>query len=132
MLTKKNNDFLSEAQETEGILNYSEHKLRIEKFVRDFSLKEKLNCLILRLPALLYPGVKFNFFARLLQKIKNKEAGTFYNPERKLVALIHLDDIIELISKPVEGVKTMVCGCDGDINYRELSNICVTLGLSVC
>jgi len=65
-----------------------------------------------------------------LQKIKNKEEGTFYNPERKLLALIHLDDIIELISKPVEGVKTLVCGCDGDINYRELSNICVTLGLS--
>ena len=130
VVNKKEQRFSKRSSRDQRVLNYSEHKLIIEKFVRDFSLKEKLNCLILRLPALLYPGVKFNFFARILQKIKNKEDGTFYNPERKLVALIHLDDIIELISKPVEGVKTLVCGCDGDINYRELSNICVTLGLS--
>ena len=128
----KKSDYISDTTETSPSDYYGESKLLLEKQLIDFSIKNNVDLLILRLPVFLYQGVGFsssNFLAKLSLAIKYRQRFKLSNPKSYLGAVFDMPTLIKLASKKLPQTNIVNCASMPDITFTEIAEEAIKYGL---
>jgi nucleoside-diphosphate-sugar epimerase len=103
---------------------YGLSKLLCENYLKD----NANNYLILRVPVLLYSGVRNNFMARLKDSIKNKSVFSFANIDSRVNTFFSLNDFEKINSQYSN--QTINCCTRSDWKIEQIIEYSLSLGLS--
>ena len=108
---------------------YGESKAILEHKITGFCLENNISCYILRMPTFLYQGGSRNFVCALTIATKNGEVFSLSNPEEKISALFDVSYTTLFDAIDPYSVKTINCGVNPDLSFKELGDIATSYGL---
>ena len=122
--------FLDENSETYIDNDYANSKLEMEKDLANFAKNHNFNLLILRMPVLLYKGVKTNFLGGLRDAIKNNTIAKLSNPSSALSLVFDVENIVKLVKADWEALILINCSSMPDITFSDIGVLAKGYGLS--
>lgn len=105
--------------------NYGMTKIIMEKDLINFSKKNNIEYVILRIPGVLGKNSKHNFLSRLIEKLKYNNIGTFtlYNKNLKFNNLIHVEDLSKIIFQCIKSNRLtgiFLLGSKNPVKFKNL------------
>jgi nucleoside-diphosphate-sugar epimerase len=121
--------FLDESSSVNLDSDYAFSKLELEKSLIAFANNNKFSLMILRVPTLLYKGVKTNFIGKLNTSIINNTSVKLFNPSSSVSLIFDVTHIIRIIKSNWKGINLINCSAEPDITFLDIGDLAKKYGL---
>lgn len=121
---------LDENSTTYSENDYAKSKLEMENSLIKLANSHEFSLMILRMPVLLYKGVKTNFLGKLVNAIIHDKTAKLSNPNASLSLVFDVDNIIQIIKSTWKGCNLINCSSRADITFTDIAELAKEYGLS--